>query len=84
MTPNEARKSQNEVKVKANLNKHVVYKRSYPEIKIGAIVIIYKKQDKLDKQQVSVWSKSKYAIEETIRKNDQHFTKLRGITVAYY
>ena len=44
MTPNEARKPQNEVNVKANLNKHAVYKRSYPEIKVGDILIICKKR----------------------------------------
>ena len=52
--------------------------------KVGDIVRIYRKEDKLNKQQVSVWSKNKYTIEEIIRKMVNLFTKLRGITVAYY
>jgi hypothetical protein len=44
MTPNEATKTQNEDKVRRNLNKHAVYNRKYPDIKVGDTVRIYKKK----------------------------------------
>ena len=49
-----------------NLNKHAVYNRKYPDIKVGDTVRIYKKKRTFDKQQVSVWTNSKYTIEDII------------------
>ena len=36
---------------------------------------IYKKKDKLDKQQTSVGSNSRYKVEENAQKNNQNFYK---------
>ena len=44
LTPNQATKTQNEDQVRRSLNKHVVYNRKYPEIKVGDTVRIYKKE----------------------------------------
>jgi len=73
MTPNQATKPQNEDKVRRNLNNHAVYNRKYPDIKVGDTVRIYKMKQTFDKQQVSVWTKSKYTVEDIIKKNDQNF-----------
>ena len=75
MSPHEARKAQNEDKVKRNLNKHASHSRKYPEININDTVRIYQKKDKLDKQQKSIWSKNKYIVEDIEEVNNQKFYK---------
>lgn len=75
MTPNEARKPTNEERVKRNLKKHATYGRKYPEIKVGDLVRVFRKKDKLDKQQKSVWTKQRYTVENIIKENNQNFYK---------
>ncbi len=71
MTPNEARKSANEQKVETQLAKHALHDRTYPPIKVGDQVTIYRKKDKLDKQHTSVWAKQRYTVEGIPRESDQ-------------
>ena len=75
MTPNEARKPANEQKVEKQLAKHALHDRTYPPIKVGDQVRIYRKKDKLDKQHTSVWTKQRYTVEGITRENDQQFYK---------
>ena len=75
MSPNEARKPKNETEVRGNLYKKAKRDRIYPNIEIGDMVRIYKKKDKLSKQQVSVWSKQRYTVEEITIINNQKFYK---------
>ena len=75
MAPNEARKPSNEQKVEKQLAKKALSNRSYPPIKVGDQVRIYRKKDKLDKQHTSVWTKQRYTVEGITRENDQQFYK---------
>jgi hypothetical protein len=75
MSPNDARKPQNEDKVRRNLNKNSINKREYPDVIVGDTVRIYQKKDKLDKQQKSLWSKNKYTVEDIKEENNQKFYK---------
>ncbi len=73
MTLNEARKPSNEQKVEKQLANKALHDRSYPPIKVGDQVRIYRKKDKLDKQHTSVWAKQRYTVEGIIRETDQNF-----------
>ena len=75
MSPNEARKPKNEAEVRGNLYKKAKHNRIYPNIEIGDMVRIYKKKDKLSKQQVSVWSKQRYTVDDITIDNNQKFYK---------
>ena len=73
MTPYAAKQPKNEAEVRGNLYKKAKHNRVYPEIEVGDLVRIYKKKDKLDKQQVGVWSKQRYTVEDIFIDNDQRF-----------
>ncbi len=73
MTPNEARKPANEQNVEKQLAKKALHDRSYPPIKVGDQVRIYRKKEKLDRQHTGVWTKQQYTVEGVIRENDQSF-----------
>jgi hypothetical protein len=73
MTLNQATKPQNEDKVRRNLNKHAVYNRKYPNIQVGDTVEFIKRSEYLISNKISVWTKSKYTVEDIIKKNDQNF-----------
>jgi hypothetical protein len=75
MSTNDAKKPKNESEVSDNLYKKAKHNRIYPNIEIGDLVRIYKKKDKLSKQQVSVWSKQRYTVEDIITENNQKFYK---------
>ena len=59
LTPKEARKSENELKVKANIAMNATKTRKYPELEKGDKVKIFKKKDKLDKERMSNWLKDR-------------------------
>ncbi len=63
MTPNDARKPQNQLQTKINLELKRVHSRRYPEVNVGDYVRIYKKKDKLDKERVPMWTKDKHRVE---------------------
>ena len=63
MTPNEAKKPENELTVKLNLELKRKNNRIYPNVNVGDMVKVYKKKDKFDKERLSLWSKEVYRVE---------------------
>ena len=64
LTPKEAKKPENELKVKANIAMNATKTRKYPELEKGDKVKIFKKKDKLDKERVSNWLKEIQTIDD--------------------
>ena len=64
LTPKEARKPENELKVKANIAMNATKSRTYPELETGSKVKIFRKKDKLDKERKSSWSENSYTIDD--------------------
>ena len=78
MTPSDARKPENHLTVKLNLELSRKHTRKYPEVKVGDMVRVYRKKDKLDKERVSLWSKDAYKVENIVESMGQDFYKLEG------
>ena len=78
MTPADARKSENHLTVELNLELSRKHTRKYPEVKVGDMVRIYKKKDKLDKERISLWSEEVYKVEGINESMGQEFYKLEG------
>ena len=78
MTPKEAMKPSNIIAVKLNLESHRRTSRKYPPVNVGNKVKIFKKKDKLDKQQKSVWSPQNYEVTDISESMGQKFYKLAG------
>jgi len=74
LTPEEARKPENLTIVKSNLE----YKRKYPEIELGDTIKIYKKKNKLDKENKSVWLPGMHTVEDIKKEFGQTFFKVSG------
>ena len=64
LTPKEAKKPENELKVKANIAMNATKTRTYPELQVQDKVKIFKKKDKLDKERVSNWLKEVQTIDD--------------------
>ena len=64
LTPQQARKPENELKVKANIAMNATETRKYPELEKGDKVKIFRKKDKLDKERKSSWSENSYTIDD--------------------
>ena len=64
LVPKEARKPENELKVKANIAMNATKTRKYPEIQVSNKVKIFRKKDKLDKERKSSWSDNSYTIDD--------------------
>jgi uncharacterized membrane protein (UPF0127 family) len=64
MTPKEARKPENYMKVKNNLENNRVKNRKYQDIKVGDKVRIYKKKKNFQKSNVSIWSENRYEVKQ--------------------
>jgi hypothetical protein len=64
MTPNEARKSHNEIKVKLQLELNRITKRKYPDINIGDNVRIIQKKGAFDKERKPLWTSSVYKVDD--------------------
>ena len=73
MTPDEARKPQNQLQVKINLELKRVHSRVYPDIHVGDYVRIRKKKDKLDKERVPLWTPQTYRVERIHESMGQKF-----------
>ena len=63
LAPKEAKKPENEFKVKANIAMNATKTREYLELEKGDKVKIFKKKDKLDKERVSNWLKEIQTID---------------------
>ena len=75
-TPVEAMKPTNQLDVKLNLQLKANHTRTYPEVRIGDYVKVYRKKDKLDKERLSLWSKDKFKVIDIIESMGQDFFKL--------
>ena len=62
MTPNDAKKPQNRLQVKLNLEMNRISKRKYPEISTDDEVKVYKKKNKFDKEFKSFWLADTYKV----------------------
>ena len=63
MTPGEARKSENTMQVKANLELHRVSTRKNPEIVVGDKVKLFKKKPTGAKEDTSCWLNKVHTVE---------------------
>ena len=64
LTPKEAKKPENELKVKANIAMNATKTRKYPDLEKGDKVKIFRKKDKLDKERKSNWLKEIQTIDD--------------------
>ena len=78
-SPAEARDPKNTLDVKINLELKRRHTRTYPIIEIGDKVKIYKKKDKFDKENKSVWLNGVHRVEEITKKFGQKFYKVSGV-----
>ena len=83
MTPKEARKPSNELKVKLNLASKARKNRMYPELEKGDEVKIFKKRKPNEKERVGNWSKNIYTIERIDEKLGQKYYFVNGMERAY-
>ena len=72
MSPNEARKDENDFEVRTNLEIQGVSTIKYPELKVGYKVRIYKKKREVfDKERVGVWEDGYRRITQIIESHGQ-------------
>ena len=83
MTPKEARKPSNELKVKLNLASKAKKNRIYPELEKGDEVKIFKKRKPNEKERVGNWSKNIYTVERIDEKLGQKYYFVNGMERAY-
>ena len=76
MTPDDARKKENHIQVKTQLEIHRITKRRYPDINIGDAVKVYQKKGAFDKRQVSTWTKESYKVEAITEEFGHKFYKV--------
>ena len=55
----------------------------YTELDVNDSVHVYKKNDDICKERISVWSDKTYAIERIAVSHDQEIYKLDGLTKEY-
>ena len=79
MTPNEARKEENDVDVRTNLEIQRISTRKYPELKVGDKVRIYKKRKAIDKERVGVWEEGYRRITNIIESHGQKLYKVDNV-----
>ena len=83
MTPAKAKLKENTLQVKLNLELHRVSKRKYPDINVGDEVKLYKKKDKFDKEDKSVWLTTKHKIELITESYGQKYYHITGHRKPY-
>ena len=83
MTPDEAEKPENHLNVKLNLELHRKHSRTYPTVKVGDKVRIYRKKRLGEKEDVSQWSNTVHTVEEITHWGGQDFYKVTGKALPY-
>ena len=83
MTPAQAKLKENTLQVKLNLELHRVHTRRYPDVNIDDEVKLYKKKDIFDKENKSVWLKTKHKVESISQSHGQKYYHLEGHTKPY-
>ena len=78
MTPNEATKDDKQLDVKLNLELKAKRDRRYPDLKIGDLVKIMLKYNKMRKEHNPLYSDMKYEIESIEEKHGLKFYKVNG------
>lgn len=79
MTPNEARKEENDFEVRTNLEVNRISTRKYPELKVGDKVRVYKKRKAFDKERVGVWEDGHRKITDIIESHGQKLYKVDNV-----
>ena len=84
LTPNDARKKENILQTKVNLEMHRHSTRRYPEINVGDNVkVFYKKKTQAKKEHLSNWSEEKYKVDRISESMGQKYYHLQGKTRTY-
>ena len=83
MTPKEARKPSNELKVKLNLASKAKKNRMYPELEKGDEVKIFRKRKPNEKERVGNFSKNAYTVEKIEKNLGQNYYYVEGVDRAY-
>ena len=83
LTPKEAKKPENELKVKANIAMNATKTRKYPDLEKGDKVKIFKKKDKLDKERKSSWQDKVHTISKITTTLGQKYYHLEGQARPY-
>ena len=65
MTPEEARKDENDFHVRTSLIAHSVKKREYPNLNIGDLTNVYKKRDTFSKERTGHWDTTTRKVTST-------------------
>ena len=80
MTPDEARKPQNTLQTKVNLETHRHSTGKYPTIEVGDNVrTFYRKQTQSEKEHLTNWSQEKYKVESILTSFGQKYYHLEGL-----
>ena len=83
MTPSKAKLKENTLQVKLNLELHRVSKRKYPDINVGDEVKLYKKKDKFDKENKSVWLPTKQKNALITESHGQKYYHITGCNKSF-
>ena len=83
MTPSNARQKTNQTEVRTNTFINSTQSRTYPTIKKGDGVKIFRKKKVGEKERTSVWSENSYEIEDIHNDKGLIFYKLVGLEKQY-
>ena len=82
MTPKEARKPSNELKVKLNLASKARKKRVYPELEVSDEVRIFRKRKPNEKERIGNFSKNVYTVVRMDEKVGNTYCSVEGMDRA--
>ena len=77
MTPNEARKGNNELKARTNVAMNARRDRKHPEIEVGDKVKIIRKKGITKKERTSHFAKGEYTVESISKSLGQSYFKIK-------
>ena len=78
MTPNQARKKENEFKAMISVALRAKKERKYPELNVGDKVKILRKKAITEKERSSNFLKGEYTVEKISKKIGQNYYTLQG------
>ena len=78
MTPQNASRPSNEIDVKTNIELRASHTRKYPELKVGGIILIFRKKTLGEKEHVRSFSNESCAITEIFEQLGQVYYKVEG------
>ena len=76
MTPAQAKQPGNQAIIKGRLEVGRIKTRNYPPVNVGDTVKVFKKKDKMDKENVSTWRTENYKVESIEESHGQKFYTL--------